>query len=83
MRLADMHTTWCTAVHAGPAYHPSERTQMRSELDVEIGAHGPGLTRQNQAIPRIFGLEDVARSHADLTLDTVVTHEPHWPCRHE
>jgi len=42
---------------------------MRSELDVEIGAHGPGLTRQNLAIPQILVLEDVARSHVDLTLD--------------
>jgi hypothetical protein len=36
---------------------------------VHIGAHRLGLARENQAIPQIFGLEDVARRHVDLTLD--------------
>jgi hypothetical protein len=42
---------------------------MRSELDMKIGAHRPGLTPQNQALPQIDGLEDVAGRHVDLTLD--------------
>jgi hypothetical protein len=42
---------------------------MRSKLDVHIGAHRPGLTRENQAVPEILGLEDVARRHVDLALD--------------
>jgi hypothetical protein len=42
---------------------------MRSKLDVHIGAHRPGLTRENQAVLEIFGLEDVARCHVDLTFD--------------
>jgi hypothetical protein len=42
---------------------------MRSKLDVHIGAHRPGLTRENQAVQEILGLEDVACRHVDLTLD--------------
>ena len=42
---------------------------MRSKFDVQIGAHRPGLTRQDQTLPQIIGLEDVARHHVDLTLD--------------
>jgi hypothetical protein len=40
-----------------------------SELNVKIGAHRPGLTRQDQTLPQIVGLEDVAGRHVDLTLD--------------
>ena len=42
---------------------------MQSKLDVHVGAHRPGLTGENQAVPEIPGLEDVARRHVDLTLD--------------
>jgi hypothetical protein len=42
---------------------------MRSKLDVKISAGRPGLTRQNQAVPQIFGLEDVACRHVDVSLD--------------
>jgi NAD(P)-dependent dehydrogenase (short-subunit alcohol dehydrogenase family) len=36
---------------------------------VKISTGRPGLTRQNQAVPQIVSLEDVARRHIDLTLD--------------
>jgi hypothetical protein len=42
---------------------------MRSELDMQPRAHRAGLTRQNQAIPQVIGLEDVAHGHVNLTLD--------------
>ena len=42
---------------------------MRSKLDVHVGAHWPGLTRENQAVLQIFGLEHVARRHIDLAFD--------------
>ena len=40
---------------------------MRSKLDVHIGAHRPCLTRENQTVLQILGLEHVARRHVDLT----------------
>jgi hypothetical protein len=43
---------------------------MRSKPDVHIGAHRRGPTRENQAVLEIFGLEDVARCHVDLTWPT-------------
>jgi hypothetical protein len=42
---------------------------MRSELDMQPRAHGVGLTRQNQSISQVIGLEDVARGHVNITLD--------------
>jgi hypothetical protein len=43
--------------------------QKSSEPYVQIGAHRPGLTRQNQAVPYVVGLENIARRHFDLTPD--------------
>ena len=39
---------------------------MRSKLDAQLDAHRPGLTRQNQAVPQVFGFQEVARRHVDL-----------------
>jgi hypothetical protein len=42
---------------------------MGSKFDLHIGAGRSGLTRENEAVLEIFGLEDVARRHVDLTSD--------------
>ncbi len=42
---------------------------MRSELDTQICARRPGLTRQNQAFAALVRPEDVTRRHVDLTFD--------------
>jgi len=36
---------------------------------VYISAGRPGLAGEDQAVPQIVGLEDVARRHVDFTLD--------------
>jgi hypothetical protein len=42
---------------------------MRSKLDVKIGAGRRGLARENQAVSKVVGLQDVAPRHVDLALD--------------
>jgi hypothetical protein len=46
-----------------------DAVENSSELDAQIGAHRPGLTRQNQTVPQVFGFENVARRHVDVALE--------------
>jgi hypothetical protein len=52
---------------------------MRSELDVHIDAHRPGLTRENQAVGEIHGPEDVGYRHVDQGSDHDGARYPRMP----
>jgi hypothetical protein len=42
---------------------------LQSKFDAQFRAYRPGLARQDQTVPEIVGLEDLARGHLNVTLD--------------